>query len=78
MSIPADKARFIAEKMERSIDGMDLQELIDPLEDEDPVDVLTGIIQDDPYVVLEFLAERVEESYWDAWRAEGRARREKA
>ena len=51
-------------------------ELVDPLEGEDPVDVLTDIIQKDPYVVLEFLAERVEESYWDAWRAEGRARRE--
>lgn len=75
MKFPEEKVRDLAEKMERSIDGMELMELVDPLEDEDPVDVLVEIINRDPMLVMQFLAEKIEESYWENWRSERRAER---
>lgn len=75
MKFPEEKVRDLAEKMERSIDGMELMELVDPLEGEDPVDALVEIIKDDPMLVMQFLAEKIEESYWENWRSERRAER---
>ena len=75
MKFPEEKVRDLAEKMVRSIDGMELMELVDPLEDEDPVDVLVEIINRDPMLVMQFLAEKIEESYWENWRSERRAER---
>lgn len=75
MKFPEEKVRDLAEKMERSIDGMELMELVDPLEGEDPVDVLVEIINHDPMLVMQFLAEKIEESYWENWRSERRAER---
>jgi hypothetical protein len=60
MNIPIDKAKDIAEQMFRSIDAIELMDLYDSFEYEDPADALAETIKENPLAIIEFLSDLVE------------------
>lgn len=61
MNIPIDRAKDIAEQMFRSIDAIELMDLYDSFEYEDPADALAETIKENPLAIIEFLSDLVED-----------------
>lgn len=58
--ITDEQAQDIADQMFRSIDAVELMDLYDR-EYDDPVEALSATIKDNPFAIIEFLAELVED-----------------
>lgn len=65
ITIADDKAADIAETMARTIDSMDLMDLYNSVEYDDPVEGIKDAIKTFPFVVIDFLANHIEEMEWD-------------